>query len=310
MISITAKDLEIKYERQVALSISELSISGTILAVLGHNGAGKSTLLKTLLGLLRPQHGTLYASNSSGERLIPELHMAFCPENGAVFEDIRVADYLRIWLRLRAKNDSLKSERVEKLLSIFEVDPLLKKYGRELSKGQRRRVQSVVGFLIEPTLFLFDEPFDGLDVQKTAELAEILENYKEKTAFIVSSHRMDVIERVADSGIVLANGKVVAQGDISSLSSQLGGKSIAIRKDLFTSNNDLKEIAEKFLLYLTHIGEHVVLTGPRLEDLALREFIISKGIANIDEDLFIPTLTDAMGYHLHSIKSSNTKTKI
>lgn len=308
MITLSAKDLQVKYERQVALSIDELSVSGTVLAVLGHNGAGKSTLLKTLLGLLAPRRGSLLAKDSKATQLIPEQHMAFCPENGAVFEDIRVSDYLRVWLRLRGKHDSLKAQRVTQLLDLFEVGPLLEKFGRELSKGQRRRVQSVVGFLIEPKLFLFDEPFDGLDVQRTAELAGILEIYKEQTAFIISSHRMDVIERVADAAIVLANGAVVAKGEIPEVATQLAGKSIFFNKAV-VSKEFSREIAQQFALYITHIGDQFVLTGPAVSDPVFKDFLLAKNLIMTESREFIPTLTDAMGFHLEKLRSQSVQLK-
>lgn len=301
MFNLNIDNLQVRYARHVALSIDQLSIPSTILAVLGHNGAGKSTLLKTLLGLLAPQRGTINAE-AEGKLLTPEEDMAFCPENGAVFEDIAVSDYLKIWLRLRGKDDSLKSTGVLELLDLFEVEPLLRKFGRELSKGQRRRVQSVVGFLIEPKLFLFDEPFDGLDVQRTAELAKTLELYKQKIAFMISSHRMDVIERVADAGIVLAHGKVVANGPISSLSGELAGKSYICKQNLLGNDAILTELEQHFALYVTHIGDQIVLTGPRLSAESVQEFLAARNIQDPQLREFSPTLTDAMGYHLQSMK--------
>lgn len=308
MIRITIDGLRVRYDRHVALSIPELKIDSTILAVLGHNGAGKSTLLKTLLGLLAPQRGFIYATRD-GKALTPENDMAFCPENGAVFEDISVSDYLKIWLRLRSKSDSLKASSVLELLELFEVDPLLKKFGRELSKGQRRRVQSVVGFLIEPKLFLFDEPFDGLDVQRTAELAKILESFKNRISFIISSHRMDVIERVADAGIVLANGKIVASGGISELSNQLAGKSLLLDASLATDSELIKDLEKQLALYVTHIGEQVVLTGPALNEQNLNEFFSKRHLTFRSAKEFNPTLTDAMGYHLQSLRVRPTEQK-
>lgn len=302
MISIIADELIVRYERQVALDIKSLTVSGTVIAVLGHNGAGKSTLLKTLLGLLAPQRGTLIAKTSQNLQLVADQHMAFCPENGAVFEDISVSDYLRIWLRLKSKDASLTNPSVTKLLDLFEVDPLLPKFGRELSKGQRRRVQSVVGFLIEPKLFLFDEPFDGLDVQRTAELASILELYKDQTAFIISSHRMDVIERVADAGIVLANGKMIAQGGMAELSIQLAGRSFLLHQALIKEKILLKELAQHFSLYFTQIGDQIVLTGPSATEIKLQEFLKIRGISELKGREVAPTLTDAMGYHLQGMR--------
>ena len=101
-ITLTAKDLGIRYTDLVALDIPALAVTGTVIALLGHNGAGKSTMIKALLGLLEPFSGSLSAVDRRGNRLVPEEHMAFCPENGAVFADISVERYLQLWCRKRS----------------------------------------------------------------------------------------------------------------------------------------------------------------------------------------------------------------
>ncbi len=294
-ISLIAENLKVNYDRQIALNIEKINLQGNAIAILGHNGAGKSTLLKTILELLVPQQGYVKASDSNGHKLKPEKDMAFCPENGAVFEDIQVEDYLKVWLRIKSLNDNLADNDTTELIELFKVEPLLKKYGRELSKGQRRRVQSVVGFITKPGLFLFDEPFDGLDIQKTAELTAILERWKETTNFLISSHRMDVIERVCDSGIVLANGSIVASGSIQELPVQLAGKSIYAK---LPAGYEFRKDPGLSDCYISHIGQTLIFTGFNCEKEKIKkEFKLQ------DSDIVetVPSLTDAMAYHLQKL---------
>lgn len=294
-ISIKANNLRVEYDRHIALTIEELNISGKVIAVLGHNGAGKSTLLKTMLELLSPKTGELLALASNGDRLVPNRDMAFCPENGAVFEDISVEDYLKVWLRIKAKSPNLSKPSTSRLIDLFEIAPLLKKFGRELSKGQRRRVQSVVGFLIEPKLFLFDEPFDGLDIQKTAELSEIIESMKEEISFMISSHRMDVMERVCDSGLVLEEGKVIVAGKIEELSSGLAGQSLVFHlPDGYVVKN-LNNFIKSSDCYLSHIGQNLIFTGHNCKEDTIKNTL---ELDNINVKTTAPSLTDAMAYHL------------
>lgn len=214
-VSLEAHDLSVRYTDLVALEIPELVARGQIIAVLGHNGAGKSTLIKALLGLLIPHSGALQLRDATGMILRPEEHMAFCPENGAVFADISVESYLRLWCRIKHDDPRYYMKTGAAYVERLSISQLLTKKGRELSKGQRRRVQTALGFMSDPHLFLFDEPFDGLDVQRTNDLMEIVEEERANRAFLISSHRMDVMERLADLVIVLRSGSVASVGSVS-----------------------------------------------------------------------------------------------
>lgn len=225
-VRVEATDLIVRYSELQALTIERLYTSGTVLALLGHNGAGKSTLIKTVLGLLEPQKGFVRVAGQDGLALAPERDMAFCPESGAVFEDISVEHYLALWCRIKQGDGAYYRRAGSAYVERLAVVSLLRKKGRELSKGQRRRVQTAIGFMSDPRLFLFDEPFDGLDVQRTNELMEIVDEERHKRCFLISSHRMDVMERIADTIIVLQEGRLRCQGGVREVCSELTGSPV------------------------------------------------------------------------------------
>lgn len=216
-VSLNIRGLEVAYSRTIALKVPELSVHGRVIAVIGHNGSGKSTLLKTVLGLIPPKKGILHVevkSNNQPLLLDPRLHMAFSPEGGAVFSDITVEGYVKLWCRIKYGTSNYYLKEGARFIEMFELSPLMSRLGRQLSKGERRRVQAAVGYLIQPRLFLFDEPFDGLDIVQTARFSEIMSGEIENTSVIFSSHRMEVVERLADAIIILEGGGVVAAGSI------------------------------------------------------------------------------------------------
>ena len=302
---IHAHDLRVTYERTVALDIPYLSAEGRIIAVIGHNGSGKSTLLKTILQLLNPKCGSLETScyaQGSNCVLVPEKHMAFSPENGAVFADVSVESYLKLWCRIKQNSGNYYKRDGAKIIEQLEIGPLMGKLGRELSKGQRRRVQIAAGFLISPKLFLFDEPFDGMDVSQSNNLSSILEEKAADINMIISSHRMEVVERLADLIVVLEEGKVIATGSIDEVCTELCGQSVLISDLGELVSGILLELRATFASCLVHsIGEQISITGGEISVEMLHSFLAQR--AGIQPHLRIarPSLDDAMRYHLQKM---------
>ncbi len=209
-IKLLARDLLVGYDSKVALNIKSLQCEGNIIALVGPNGSGKSTFMKTLLNLLIPQRGELRAwylrdELSAQKLLIPERDVAYSPEENAIFSDITVEDYLQLWCRLKLSNPYYYREEGIIYLEDFDLSTLLQKKGRELSKGQRRRLQAALGFIIQPKLFLLDEPFDGLDACQSEKLIEQMYAHADETGLLISTHRLDIVQVLADTVLTLGN---------------------------------------------------------------------------------------------------------
>lgn len=305
-VEIKASHLRVAYDDFVALKTESLDLRGNIISVIGHNGAGKSTFIKSILGILQPSEGTLTSWNVEGAAryaLVPEQHMAFCPEIGAVFADISVENYIKLWCRIKHRDGSYYRKQGARYIDVLQIAPLMKKLGRELSKGQRRRVQTAIGFLIQPKLFLFDEPFDGLDVQKTSELADIIRQESVSTSFIISSHRMDVVERLSDLLVVLKEGSFHSAGSVEEVCRKLCGHSA-----LVSNVSDVPAVLDALRArypdcFISRIGPQISITGTSFRmrglETAVREACV--GAPNIDE--IQPSLVDAMNFHLKDLSS-------
>lgn len=245
-VTFHAQNFSVCYSDLVAINFPQLRVEGSVIALLGHNGAGKSTLIKSILGLLDPHGGFLAVSDAEGNTLRPERDMAFCPETGAVFADIAVERYLQLWCRIKHGDARYYRNQGSSYVEKLSIGELLKKRGRELSKGQRRRVQTALGFMSDPKLFLFDEPFDGLDVQRTNDLMEIVEDERGKRAFLISSHRMDVMERLADVVVVLQRGQVACAGSVHDVCQTLASQA---------SQQPSQSLTDAMRLHLQHLRQ-------------------------------------------------------
>jgi ABC-2 type transport system ATP-binding protein len=301
---IVVRNFRAEYEDFIALEIKRAKIEGNIIAIVGHNGAGKSTLIKSILDLMVPAAGTLHTDfidERGKQHITPARDMAFCPENGSVFADITVENYVKLWCRIKHRDAKYYRKEGSQYVDLLNLNPLLPKIGRELSKGQRRRVQTAIGFLCEPKFFLFDEPFDGLDVQKTTELSEIIETNSSRMSFLVSSHRMDVVERLADVVVVLSEGKIATYGPVEQVCKDLCRQSIVV-SNLSAPSEIFELLKRTFPDYLiNHVGNQIRLTGDNLEPGAVKAFLKSHDTNGFHMDLTDPGLVDAMNYHLRAL---------
>lgn len=307
-VTVEIKDLRIAYGDFVALQIPELQVTGRAIAIIGHNGSGKSTMLKSMLELLVPRTGriSLLAEQDDQQiRLRPEEHMAFSPENGAVFGDLNVETYIKLWCRVKCGDGNYFKSAGRSIIETMEVEPLLHKLGRELSKGQRRRVQIAVGFLTNPRLILLDEPFDGLDIKQSNNLANSLIDHTTGRGMIVASHRMDLIERLADAIIVLKDGKVAAAGDIGQVCTTLCRQSVLITSYDETGPRLPHLVTPLRQLFVScvvnQIGGQLSISGNNVDLTSLQLFLYENQLSRIKIETVRASLVDAMNYHLNKV---------
>lgn len=303
-VTISATRLAVAYEHHVALHVPRLHVEGSVIALVGHNGAGKSTFIKTLLRLLVPRSGSLEASlmeNGARTLLVPTKHMAFCPETGSVFADISVEAYIKFWCEITHGDRRYYQRAGSKFIERLSIAPLMGRLGRELSKGQRRRVQTAIGFMANPRLYLFDEPFDGLDVQKTSELAELIRDHSEVLSCVLSSHRMDVVERLADTLIVIKQGEIFAAGSLTAVTKELCPRTLVLTHP--TQHDRVFELlAGAFPTMLTNrIGDSVRISGSVQKGRVITA-LQGAGIGGVSITEQPSDLSDAMSYHLLGVE--------
>ena len=313
-VELRARDLEVAYGDVVALRIPQIVLRGRVIAIIGHNGSGKSTLIKSLLQLLPPRRGELSLSwthqSGNSEILTPEQHMAFSPENGAVFADISVRSYVELWCRIKHGDPSYYRRGGAEIIERLQLDPLLPRLGRELSKGQRRRVQIAVGFITRPRVFLFDEPFDGLDVQQASELSAIMSDAAKEMALFVSSHRMDVVERLADRVIVLKQGTILTAGPLEDVCEALCERSILVtlHETAHVRMHEIEELLRRHFpgCLVHHVGSQLVVSGTGVHEHELHALLQEREVGEVNFESVRPSLIDAMNYHLrhHALGSS------
>lgn len=198
---------------------------GEMLGLIGLNGAGKSTTIKNILGLLRPQKGSIQVNGLTlAEEPIPyRAAYAYVPESPELYEELTIKEHLELTAMAYGLSKDEYLSRSASLLEEFQMKDKLNSFASQLSKGMKQKVMIMNAFLIEPALYIIDEPFLGLDPLAIRSLLELMVTMKRKGAsFLISSHILSTIEKYCDNFVVLHKGHMVAQGGLGELRIQTG----------------------------------------------------------------------------------------
>jgi branched-chain amino acid transport system ATP-binding protein len=221
--TLTVEDVVAGYVAAPVLDgVSIGAAAGTITAVLGANGAGKTTLLRTISGLIRPRAGRILLDGASVTKRSPEdiarAGIAHVPEGQGVITELTIEENLRVGLLLRSSR-----ERAAALADIYEQFPVLgerhKRLAATLSGGERQILVIARALLTAPRVLLLDEPSLGLAPRTVAQVMDLVRKLRDDTGLtvlLVEQNARSALA-IADQGIVLNLGKVVARADADAL---------------------------------------------------------------------------------------------
>ncbi|MBN3255738.1 molybdenum ABC transporter ATP-binding protein ModC [Pectobacterium brasiliense] len=193
---------------------SELPANG-ITAIFGVSGAGKTSLINAVVGLTRPDGGRIVLNNHV---LVDTQQRIFLPPEkrriGYVFQDARLFPHYRVRGNLRYGMAETMESQFDDIVNLLGIEPLLNRYPRTLSGGEKQRVAIGRALLTAPELLLMDEPLASLDLPRKRELLPYLERLAKEVniPILYVSHSLEEIVRLADHVVVLDKGKVKAQG--------------------------------------------------------------------------------------------------
>ena len=219
-------------KRQVLDDINFKVNPGEVLGLLGPNGVGKSTIFNLITGLIKPVYGSIFfngvdATNYPIYERTTKFKIGFCPQYGGYFSDLTLIDNLKCVGEILIKDDRQRNERINQLISKFELDAVRDFKVKFLSGGQRKKCVIALALLGNPQILLLDEPYSALDLLTVKMLQEIIVNLQTenpKISIIICDHAARDILAVADSSIILSNGKIIAQGTPSELMNDAGAR--------------------------------------------------------------------------------------
>ena len=224
---IEVKNLSKSFGEKGVLSDVNFSISqGQAVTIIGKSGAGKSVLLKCLIGLIRPDLGTIYIDNKlinsmnfkQLQAIRSKIGMVF--QFGALFDSLNVSENISLALKKLTKlNNNEISMRVEDSLKKVGMEKTEKLMPSELSGGMKKRIGIARAIALKPSYLFYDEPTTGLDPIMTDEINRLINKFQKggDVTSVIITHEMKTVNDVADRVLMLNDGKIIYDGDSSGM---------------------------------------------------------------------------------------------
>jgi ABC-2 type transport system ATP-binding protein len=195
---------------------------GEVLGFLGPNGAGKSTTMRMLAGFMTPTAGTarIQGHDVQTDSVAARRVLGFLPEGAPTYPEMSVQGFLRFCARVRGFSGSELADRVDHALGLTTLRGVRLQPVETLSKGFKRRVGLAQALLHDPPVLVLDEPTDGLDPNQKHEVRGLIEKMAPRKAIVISTHILEEVDAVCSRAIVIAGGRIVADGTPAALQQQ------------------------------------------------------------------------------------------
>lgn len=213
-----AENLVKKYKQRIVVNTVSFEVKqGEIVGLLGPNGAGKTTSFYMTVGLIRPNEGRIFLD----EKEITELPMfkrarngiGYLPQEASVFRKLSVEDNLKAVLEMTSLSKAEQKDKMESLISEFNLGKVRKNKGEVLSGGERRRTEIARALATNPKFILLDEPFAGVDPIAVEDIQHIIHSLKKRNiGILITDHNVQETLNITDRAYLLFEGKILKEG--------------------------------------------------------------------------------------------------
>ncbi|MFO1153377.1 MAG: ABC transporter ATP-binding protein [Rhodospirillales bacterium] len=205
-------------------------VAGEVLGFLGPNGAGKTTTMRMLAGFLEPTAGSASIAGFDvvHQPIEARRRMGYVPEGAPLYGDMSVTGFLGFVAEVRGFRGAEKARRIERVVELVSLATVADRPIETLSKGFKRRVGLAQSMLHDPPVLILDEPTDGLDPNQKHHVRTLIGKMAKDKAIIVSTHILEEVDAVCTRAIVIADGRIVADGTADDLLSRLPGHNTVV----------------------------------------------------------------------------------
>lgn len=219
--AIEVQNLRKLYGEKAAVDGLNLVVPrGCFFGFLGPNGAGKTTTIKMLMGLAPPTSGSISLLGLPMPERALEIKqlIGLVPDESLLFDHLTGGEFIEFVGRIYGLERTVARERSSELMELFELGGNRRKLINEYSKGMRKRVAMAAALIHRPQLYLMDEPFEGVDAVGARLMKEILlEQVRHGATIFLTSHVLEVVERLCDRVAIINEGRLVREGSMAEL---------------------------------------------------------------------------------------------
>ena len=225
-------NISLSYGNRLILDGLKFTINeGQIFGMLGPNGVGKSTIFNLITGLKDPNYGEIIIDGINCTKLpinerFTKFKLGLVPQYGGLIHDLTLEDNLKLVAEIHINEKELRNQKINKLISQFEFESLLKIKAKHLSGGQKKKLVIAMALINDPKILLLDEPFAALDILTIKMLQEIILNLQstEEISIVICDHQARDLLNCVDRAIILSSGKIIASGSPNEVISDKAAK--------------------------------------------------------------------------------------
>jgi ABC-2 type transport system ATP-binding protein len=248
------QELTKKFGRRTAVDKVSFKVNpGEIVGYLGPNGAGKSTTVKMLVGMIKPTSGKIFFNGQSVGADLEEFkkQIGYVPEEAMLYSHLSGQEYLQLVGRLRGIEEEELLNKIDSLLKICRLEPFRYSPMIAYSKGMKQKIMMLAALLHNPGLLILDEPFSGLDVSFVLIFRNLLQSLaREGKAIILSSHVLEVIEKLCDRVLIIHQSHLLADDSVGHLRDLMHAPSLEEIFQQLVHQNNHDETANEILSIL------------------------------------------------------------
>jgi ABC-2 type transport system ATP-binding protein len=230
--ALSVRALTKKFGDKTAVDALDLDIrAGELYALLGPNGAGKTTTLRMVTGLLKPDSGSIhvFGADALADPIAAKRLLAWLPDEPALYDKLTAWEYLEFIAGLWGVDALTAAPRAEELLKFLSLWDNRDERTEGFSRGMKQKTALAGALIHDPKLLMLDEPLTGLDAAVARQVKDLLQQRaKSGGSVILTTHILDVAERVADRIGIIQHGKLLAEGTLEQLRGRAGGASATL----------------------------------------------------------------------------------